>query len=44
VSLILDMLAGGASETELLEDYPSLTHDDVLAAIACGRRHKNSDE
>jgi uncharacterized protein (DUF433 family) len=36
VSLILDMLAGGMPEAELLEDYPYLTHDDVLAAIAYG--------
>lgn len=36
VSLILDMLASGTTEAELLADYPSLTHDDVLAAIAYG--------
>ncbi len=36
VSLILDFLADGVSEAELLSDYPQLTHDDVLAAIAYG--------
>jgi uncharacterized protein (DUF433 family) len=36
VSLILDMLASGTTEAELLADYPGLTHDDVLAAIAYG--------
>jgi uncharacterized protein (DUF433 family) len=36
VSLILDMLASGTTEAELLDDYPGLTHDDVLAAIAYG--------
>ncbi len=36
VSLILDLLAGGMSETALLAEYPALTHDDVLAAIAYG--------
>ena len=36
VSLILDFLADGMSEAELLTDYPQLTHDDVLAAIAYG--------
>ena len=36
VSLILDNLADGASEKELLEDYPALTHEDILAAIAYG--------
>jgi uncharacterized protein (DUF433 family) len=36
VSLILDFLAEGMSEAELLNDYPQLTHEDVLAAIAYG--------
>jgi uncharacterized protein (DUF433 family) len=36
VSLILDLLANGTPEAELLADYPQLTHDDVLAAIAYG--------
>lgn len=36
VSLILDLLASGAIEEEVLREYPQLTHDDVLAAIAYG--------
>jgi uncharacterized protein (DUF433 family) len=36
VSLILDFLADGMSEAELLADYPQLSHEDVLAAIAYG--------
>jgi uncharacterized protein (DUF433 family) len=36
VSLILDLLASGASETDLRKEYPQLTHDDILAAIAYG--------
>jgi len=36
VSLILDFLAEGMSEEQLLTEYPQLTHDDVLAAIAYG--------
>lgn len=36
VSLILDFLAGGMTEEELLREYPSLIHEDVLAAIAYG--------
>ena len=36
VSLILDLLAGGVAETGLLAEYPQLTHEDVLAAIAYG--------
>lgn len=36
VSLVLDMLAAGTAEAELLTEYPQLTHEDVLAAIAYG--------
>jgi uncharacterized protein (DUF433 family) len=36
VSLILDFLADGMSEAELLAEYPQLTHEDVLAAMAYG--------
>ncbi|MEQ1604634.1 MAG: DUF433 domain-containing protein [Pyrinomonadaceae bacterium] len=30
---ILDMLAGGASESEILEDYPYLEADDIKASL-----------
>ena len=33
VSLILDLLAGGMSMGELLEEYPQLTTEDIRAAI-----------
>ncbi len=36
VSLILDFLADDMTEAELLAEYPGLTHEDVLAAIAYG--------
>lgn len=36
VSLILDQLASGTTIDELLADYPQLTREDVLAAIAYG--------
>jgi uncharacterized protein (DUF433 family) len=36
VELILRKLAEGASETDLLEDYPHLTRDDLRAAVAYG--------
>lgn len=36
VSLILDFLADGMSEAELLAEYPQLVHEDVLASIAYG--------
>jgi uncharacterized protein (DUF433 family) len=36
VSLILDLLATGMGEGELLAEYPGLIHEDVLAALAYG--------
>jgi uncharacterized protein (DUF433 family) len=36
VSLVLDFLADGMTEAELLAEYPQLAHEDVLAAIAYG--------
>ena len=34
VSVILDNLAEGSSESEIFKSYPSLTSDDIKAAIA----------
>jgi uncharacterized protein (DUF433 family) len=36
VALVLDMLADGMTEAELLNEYPQLSHEDVLAALAYG--------
>ncbi len=36
VSLLLDFLASGSSIEEILAEYPQLTRDDILAAIAYG--------
>jgi uncharacterized protein (DUF433 family) len=36
VSLILDNLAAGTSEKDLVAAYPSLSPDDIRAAIAYG--------
>jgi uncharacterized protein (DUF433 family) len=36
VSLVLDLLASGMAEAEVRREYPQLTHDDILAAIAYG--------
>jgi uncharacterized protein (DUF433 family) len=36
VTLVLDFLADGMTEAEFLVEYPQLTHEDVLAAIAYG--------
>ena len=34
VELILDLLAAGQSEQQVLESYPGLTHEDVLACLS----------
>jgi uncharacterized protein (DUF433 family) len=36
VSLVLDLLADGMTEAELLGEYSQLAHEDMLAAIAYG--------
>lgn len=36
VSLILDLLASGATTGEILEDYPGLSEADIQACIAYG--------
>ena len=36
MSLILDFLADGMTEADLLVEYPQLVHEDMLAAIAYG--------
>jgi len=34
VELVLDMVASGVSEQEILANYPRLTHDAILACVA----------
>ena len=34
VSVILDNLAAGLSEEEIIHSYPNITHDSILAAIS----------
>ncbi len=36
VSLVLDLLASGLSVDEVLDEYPNLAHEDILACIAYG--------
>lgn len=39
---VLSMLAGGMSEREILDDFPELTHEDIIAvlAYAADREHQ----
>ncbi len=41
---VLDWLASGMSEAEIIEDYPELTQDDIRAclAFAANREHQLS--
>lgn len=41
---VLDWLASGMSEAEVLEDYPELTREDIRAclAVAANREHQLS--
>ena len=36
VSLVLDLLADGLSEREILDEYPQLKREDIFAALAYG--------
>ena len=42
VSLILDRLASGETIGELLEDYPGIEREDILACIAYGTEMSRS--
>jgi uncharacterized protein (DUF433 family) len=42
VSLILDLLAGGTSIEEILEEYPGIEKEDILACIAYGSEMSRS--
>jgi uncharacterized protein (DUF433 family) len=34
VELILELLAAGQPESQILENYPGLTHEDILACLS----------
>jgi uncharacterized protein (DUF433 family) len=36
--LIIDLLAAGMTESEILESYPGLQHEDILACLAYASR------
>ncbi|MEM9675320.1 MAG: DUF433 domain-containing protein [Cyclobacteriaceae bacterium] len=38
VDLILDLLSAGMTEEEILEDYPALEKEDILACLAYATR------
>jgi uncharacterized protein (DUF433 family) len=42
VALIIENLAAGAREQEILDGYPSLTADDIKAALAYAARARGN--
>jgi len=38
VDMVLDLLSSGMSENEILEDYPALEKNDILACLAYASR------
>jgi len=38
VDLILDLLSAGSTHAEILEDYPNLEEEDILACLAYARK------
>ena len=44
VEIILEKIAAGLTVEEILSDYPRLTRDDVLAAVAYARQAIGTDE
>lgn len=43
VEFVLGLLADGWSETEILVNYPGLTHDDIIACLAYARDTVSSE-
>lgn len=41
VDLILDLLSAGSTHAEILEDYPSLEEEDILACLTYARKISN---
>ncbi|HEX2224096.1 MAG TPA: DUF433 domain-containing protein [Thermoanaerobaculia bacterium] len=44
VEILLEKIAAGCSIEEILDEYPRLTRDDVLAAVAYAREAISTDE
>ena len=44
VEILLEKIAAGCTIEEILDDYPRLGRDDVLAAVAYARQALSTDE
>ena len=43
VEFVIDLLASGWSESQIVDNYPGLTHDDILACLAYARDTLSSE-
>jgi uncharacterized protein (DUF433 family) len=43
VEFVLEMIASGVSEQDVLSNYPRLTHADILACVACAAEALKSE-
>lgn len=43
VEFIVDLLGQGWSETQILENYPGITHDDILACLQYASQQLKSE-
>ena len=44
VEFIIGLMAEGWSETDILDNYPGMTHDDVIACLAYARDTLSSEK
>jgi uncharacterized protein (DUF433 family) len=44
VEFLIDLLAQGWSEGDILRNYPGLTHDDILACLAYASQRLKSEK
>ena len=44
VEFVIGLMADGWSETDILQNYPGLTHDDVIACLAYARDTLSSEK
>ncbi len=40
VEFVLELLAAGQSESEILTNYPGLTHEDIFACLSASRANR----
>ena len=44
VEFVIGLMADGWSEADILENYPGITHDDILACLAYARDTLSSEK